>query len=382
MTSSKTDDMDRAKLDEAWKRLQEKLAEEPVQLKWKHWPAETLEVERELHEQKQEIPPSVAAAEHQAGSISHNVENDGKQSADRNADRSRGLAWLRKRRKWAGFAAACAVFAVVVASPAGNEALASILNKFRMQDVTVVQEEDLRSLFNQMSPDGKTREQINKFGTFTQTSGTLQGAYDPEEAAKVLGRKLTIPADFKADEEHKIFVSPSNKLTFTIHVDEVNKAMKRLGAKKLLPDSIDGKPITLELGETVNYNMEDKERKLYYHVSQQAVPVVTVDPSIPVAEALNAVLDFPLLPDYLKNGLRQSSILSGGSVPLPVISSGETEKLSVGGVQVVLTVQGSKDHPYYSATWVKDGQMFTFGGGNRYTDKASALEKIKELIGS
>ncbi|UUZ85594.1 hypothetical protein LJK88_20060 [Paenibacillus sp. P26] len=128
--------------------------------------------------------------------------------------------------------------------------------------------------------------------------------------------------------------------------------------------------------------MEDKERKLYYHVSQQAVPVVTVDPSIPVAEALNAVLDFPALPDYLKNGLRQSSILSGGGVPLPVISSGETEKLSVGGVQVVLTVQGSKDHPYYSATWVKDGQMFTFGGGNRYTDKASALEKIKELIGS
>jgi hypothetical protein len=382
MTSYKTDDFDKQKLDEAWSRLQAKLAKEPVQFNWAEWTQASLEqaIETQLQGATE---MGMTSSDLKTASVTPSFEGVKPASTAGTRKQTWALSWLHKRRKWAGLAAACLVFVgAFIITPAGNEALASILNKFRMQDVTVVQEDDLQQLFSQISPDGKTREQINKFGTFTQTSGTMQGQFEPAEAAKALGYKLTVPADYKADKTHGLFVSPSNKLTFQIHVDEVNQAMKRLGAKKLLPTSIDRKPITLELGETVNYHLVNEQRKEWYSFMQQPVPVITVDPSIPLAEALDAVLEFPLLPANLKQGLQQSSILSGGNVPLPVIKQGNSEKVNVSGINVILTASKETDQIFYSATWVKDGHLYDFGGGNLYKDRALVLAKIKELIGS
>ncbi|MCZ8511268.1 hypothetical protein O9H85_02185 [Paenibacillus filicis] len=382
MPSAKSDDFDKQKLDEAWAKLQAKLAEEPAQPKWAEW-----------NKAGAEWKPA-ALSEEAAGRPADEAELDrstvpvkrGELAAETGTGspgEKRARTWLtRKRKQWIGFAAACCVFGAFIATPAGNEALASILNKFRMQDVTVVQKDDLQQFFNQFAPDGTTREQINKFGTFTQSSGTQRGQLTLAEAEKALGRKLMVPAEYKEDPARTLYVAPSNKLTLQLHVDEVNQALKRLGAKKLLPASVDGKPITLELGETVNYHLGNDQKKEWYSFAQTAVPVITVDPSIPVAQALNAVLDFPLLPGYLKQSLQQSSILSGGNIPLPVIADGTSEKVNVGGTQVIVTTNKSRESTYYFATWVKNGQLYNFGGGNRYTNQEAVLAKVKELIGS
>jgi hypothetical protein len=373
MPSSKIEPSEAQRTDEAWQRLQQRLALEPMQPKWAsagYGPSAAVPAEPD-----REGP---AAADERAAQAPAPTPQPGDR-ADRRQPAARSR--LRKGRRWAILAAACCVFAAIVATPAGSDALAAMLNKFRMQQVTVVQEDDLRSLFEQLAPEGQTREQINKFGSFSQTSGKLQGEYTPDEAAKLLGRKLIVPEAPTADgKAPKLYITPSNKLTFQINVAEVNGAMKRLGAKQLLPSSINGKPITLELGESAQFNIQDDSRKTWYSFTQQPVPVVTVDPSIPVSEALKSVLDFPLLPAHLKESLQQSDILGGGNVPMPVFAQGHADKVNVNGTEVVVTESARGDQASYEATWVKDGQLYQLSGGNRFTDKTSLLAKIKELM--
>jgi hypothetical protein len=296
---------------------------------------------------------------------------------------------MKRNSKWLSGALAASVLAVTLFTPVGNKALASILNKFRMEQVTVVQENEVQQIMNGFFSDGQSRESVNKFGIFTQTSGTTNGDYTIEAAEKLLNRKIIKPQGIDLP-DNKVYISSKNELTFNLHVDEVNKALQKLGAKKLLPQSIDGKPIKLIFGESVNFSQQVKQGDLEanYSFSQMAVPSVEVDPSIPVDEALDAVLDFPFLPDHLKNDIKNSGALSGGSLPLPIIADGTVEKRTVKGVEVVMTKQTYETHDnngkqidshHYSLTWVKDGQLYNLNG-NGFPDENAIFAKAEEWI--
>jgi hypothetical protein len=294
--------------------------------------------------------------------------------------------WFKKNRKWVSGIAAASVLAVTLITPAGNQALAAILNKFHMQQMTVVKEDELQQMMNTIFTDGESREAINKFGAISRKSGTINGEYTLKDAEQLLNRKLIVPSNFDPNNE-KVHVLASNDLTMTLKVDEVNKTLKRLGATKLLPSSIDGKPITLKLGEDVSLSkqVQMNGKSYYYNFSQLAVPVIEVDPSIPVSEALEAVIQFPLIPDSIKYSLKQSGVLDGGNVPLPVVTSGDAEKLTIQGVEVVLTVNiyGNKEagntSSYYMATWIKNDQLYTISGSG-FADRAAVVALAEELI--
>jgi CBS domain-containing protein len=252
------------------------------------------------------------------------------------------------------------------------------MNKFRMQQVTVVQQDDLQQLMQGASKLGETRESVNRFGAYTQTSGKISVEMDVEEAAKKLGRTIVVPKDFDV-KDMRAMISQSNTITLNIHVDEVNKAMSKLGAKKLLPASIDGKPITLETGEVVSLYARNGKNPSY-SFTQQPVPVVTVDPSIPVSEALDAVVHFPLLPESLKQSLQKTSFLSGGAVPLPVIAKGQSEKIAVGNIDAVITIT-DYGRAYYTATWVKNGQLYMLNGmSDIFASRQAFVDKVTELV--
>ncbi|OXM83301.1 hypothetical protein [Paenibacillus rigui] len=369
--------------DAAWSRLQEKLAQEPRHEQWSRWSQQHPDAAAPLLT----TAPSVVTA---AGLPAAESNLTGLSAGPDTAPAAkRGAAfggWLTKHKKWVSGAAAAIVLTAVIATPAGNEALASILNKFRMQQLTVVQENDLQAILNGAFEDGKEREAINKFGTFTQTSGKAFGEMTTEEAAKKLGHKLFIPKEFNT-KDRSIYVSPSQTITFKMNVDEVNKAMTRLGAKKLLPASVDGKPITLETGEAIHLYVQsdpDSKRSPGYSLSQLPVPTITVDPSIKVAEALDAVLQFPMLPQSLKESLQTANVLNGGAVPMPVIANGQTEKTKVEGVEVIVTTMeyGHGQDKMLSATWIDHGQLLRLDGSNALTDRQALLAKVSELIKS
>ncbi|MCS7463782.1 hypothetical protein N0M98_27125 [Paenibacillus doosanensis] len=378
---------EREAVDDAWTKLQSKLAQEPVQPRWAEWAGS---VTAESTASPLAAPAAPIEAQQEAAARQAQPLFGGTNASAHEAKRSGSFgSWLHKRKKWVASAAAAAVVAVTLATPSGNQALAAILNKFRMQQLTVVQENELQNILNGAFGDGKSRESINTFGTFTNVSGKPIGELDPAEASKVLGHKIIVPADF--DSKQKLYVSPSNTLTFKMNVDEVNKAMTRLGAKKLLPDSVDGKPISLETGSAiylyVSKGEEEGQDSIGYSFSQMPVPTVTVDPSIPVSEALDAIIQFPLLPQSLKDSLRTAGVLQGGSVPLPLIESGQAEQIKAAGVDVILTSdtmdrgdQGKRT--YYAATWVKDGQLYRIDGNNALTTREAMISKVTELIRS
>ncbi|MCC3375817.1 hypothetical protein [Cohnella sp. REN36] len=373
---------EKERTDEAWARLQERLAEEPMHANWARWTEAGVTI-RKNHANEGTIEKGAPAAAFGEGYAStafeHAAPATGAEQApsaserqpDSPASEGRGRA-LRGRRKWAAIAVAAALFGTLLATPAGDRALASILAQFRMQEVAVVNEDDLQQLFNQFAGDGQTLESINQFGSFTSTNGTINGAYEPEEAARLLGYQAP-PKGVAA-----AYVSPSQQLTFKLNVEPINTALKRLGAKKLLPASVDGKPITLSVPETASYRLPGEK---WAELRQTNAPVVTVDPSIDVKEAYDAVLDFPLLPSRLKETLQQSRILSG-EIPLPVLANGDTEQRTIGGTRVIVTKSTYGDQTRYQATWAKDGQLFTFDGGQAYNTEVSIDDKLKEWLGA
>ncbi|NHN30945.1 hypothetical protein [Paenibacillus agricola] len=370
--------------DAAWAKLQAALSQETENPQWKQWAEEGAAVQAPMAVLDGQTPSLTIPASVDAVNADPLVTKGlplplpslmetGKLKRTGTFD-----SWIRRNNKRIGIATAAFLLVAVIATPLGNEALASILGKFRMQQVTVVNENELQQLFYNAT-NGESRETINKFGTFSQVSGKITGEFTAAEAAKQLKRPIVMPKGLNENDQ-KLYISPSNAITFKINVDEVNATMARLGATKLLPQSVNGKAITLELGEAANIYTEKKDQP-GYSFTQQPVPVVVVDPSISVAEAFDAVMQFPLLPDGLKQSLEQSNVLKGGAIPLPVFSNGQSEKMKLGNVDTIVTSRGSGASIYYSVTWVKDEQLFTLSGNEDvFPSRQALLDQTAELI--
>jgi hypothetical protein len=375
----------------AWDKLQKQLEQEPVNTQWVRWAKQANEKKMAEATEAMDAGSMEALAEANEASLKTGIFNATAFSQSKETVSSKEAAsnWMKRNSKWLTGALAASVLAVALFTPVGNKALASILNKFRMEQVTVVQENEIQQMMNGFFADGESREAINKFGSFTQTSSTTNGEYTLKDAEKLFNRKINIPKDFEL-QDNKLYISSKNEVTFNLHVAEVNKVLQSLGAKKLLPQSIDGKPIKLIFGESINVSKQVKlgDLEAHYSFSQMAAPTLEIDPSISVEEALDAVLNFPFLPDHLKNDIKNSSALTGGSLPLPIFTNGTSEKHTVKGVEVVMVKQVYKvkdnkgntiDNSYYGVTWVKNGQLYNLNG-NGFTDENAVFAKAEELI--
>lgn len=358
--------------DEAWAKLQEKLGQEPVNPVWADWGKR----EAALADQTEETAKTDSAASgiNSISSVRARV-NTGSELPQNSIRKSRRPV-LSRSRKWAAAAAGVAIFAAILATPVGNTAMAAILNQFRMQDVAVVEESDLRDMFYQVSGEGNFHKTMNSFGTFSIANGTVEGKLPVGEIQGVLGYEPLKGQDITGMKT--VEVSPSRDITLTLNVDEVNQALKRVGSNDLLPESVDGKPVTLHLPEIVNYDLSP-DQEHWATLSQMNTPVVTVDPSIDIDEALDAVVNFPLIPDYLRSDLQKSRILSG-DIPMPLIKGSNDEQITVADTPVILTEMKFSRGYSYSAVWVQDGQMLQLTGGDLYPDRDKFIQKVQELI--
>lgn len=315
--------------DEAWAKLQEKLEQEPVNPVWASWGIQAPEPAGETGQADSALSAVEGGVTVPDIRAEHNTIDQVKQNAGRKSRTRKPL--LSRSRKWAAAAAGVAIFGAILATPVGNTAMAAILNQFKVQDVAVVEESDLQDIFNQVSESGNFQETMNSFGSFSISYGTVNGTVPVGDLQAVLGTEPMHGQDFAAI--HSVEVGPSREISLTLNVDEVNRALKRVGSTDLLPESVDGKQIQLLLPEIVSYDLST-DQDHWATLSQMNTPVLTVDPSIDVKEALNAVLNFPLLPDYLRSSLQESRILSG-EIPMPLIKDQFSEQIEVAGTPVI-----------------------------------------------
>jgi hypothetical protein len=390
MNQSEANDNKNTSTEAAWENLQKQLVNEPVNAQWVRWSKQANELaykEKTIEDDLSLISGEEATTYSTLDKTAVNNEFETINISDSHRS-GLWLNWMKRNRKWLSGTVAASVLAVTLFTPVGNQALAAILGKFRMEQVTVVQENDIEQMMNSIFTDGRSQEAVNNFGAFTHTSGTLSGPYSLAQAEKLLNHKLLLPNGF---DPNKVDISPSSEIILNLHVDEVNKALTRLGAKKLLPQSIDGKPVTLNFAEIVSTSHlitnGGKQQNISFY--QTTAPSIDVDPSIPVEEALEAVLQFPFLPDYLKDSLKKSGVLDNGKLPLPVIANGTVEKRTIGGVEVVMTINKYKvtqakdsaivEESYYGLTWVKNSQIYNINGDG-FTDPEAAFKLAEELI--
>ncbi|ASA21329.1 hypothetical protein [Paenibacillus donghaensis] len=375
LNSDKDKDKEKEQTDLAWFKLQAALAEEPENIKWAAWGQNTQRSSAAEGQISQDNAAIIITAEPAQASVQPTAA-----TISITATGARRRRKMSRRSKWATAAAGVAVFAAILATPVGNTAMAAILNQFRMQEVTVVDESDLRNIFDQVNggKPGNVNEMMNKFGSFSDSYGLIGGKVLPSQVKEKLG--YSPPSGIELREDVSAYINFSRELTMRFKIDEVNDMMKRLGATELLPQSVDDKPITLHIPETVSYELST-DQDHWASLSQMNTPTVHVDPSIEVEEALAAVVEFPLLPDYMKTSLQQSRILSG-EIPMPLVTDADSERISVNGTPVILQARDYSEGMIYSATWSKDGQIFSLEGGTVYPDKEKFMAQLQELITS
>ncbi|MFP4976158.1 hypothetical protein ACE6ED_12215 [Paenibacillus sp. CN-4] len=382
------------KTDEAWAKLQASLANEPVNPAWERWgtaagsqaqynalteakpEAQLLaqsEMQSDLYSLAQGAAPVSTAAELATARTGANG-RDGTAPA---AGQVRRRPRRSRKAKWAGAAAAVALFGAVLATPVGNTAMAAILNQFRMEEPAVVQEEDLTRVFNTISEGGTVNETLNRYGEFSTSDGTAYGTLNAKEINEKLGYRVP---ERLSSLNRKWDVSPSRDVSMKLNVTEINKMMKRLGADKLLPESVDGVKITMHIPETIHYSLPvDNEQKFWLTLSQSGTPNVLVDSSASLEEAVDAVIDFPLLPGEFKESLQKSRVLSG-EIPMPLFANEDTRQITVDGTLMLLgSFPMDSGGYYFTANWVKDGQLFEAYGGN-YASEEAFLNQIRELM--
>ncbi|KRE53562.1 hypothetical protein [Paenibacillus sp. Soil522] len=365
--------MKKQQLDDAWLKMQDRLKQEPESAKWTAFS----ERSRQENESPAERLQESNLAQKETGKASIHLSAP---SAEQNKAKRAWSEWLQQRKRWIAGTAAAIVLGVALATPAGNQVFASLLNQFRMEQLTVVKEQDLENLFN--SIEGASESTMNQYGEFAHFS---EGDYVSYSTIEVLqenvGRELVIPEIFRSEEPQnlRIGVSPSRTITMKVNVNEINDTMRKLGADKLLPLSIDGKQITLTMGKAVSFDLYPNKTQTSYNLSQQPTPSITVEAGVPMAEALEAVLQFPLIPTHLKQELKQSHVLDSGSAPLPIVMPDGYEQIQIANIEVLLTDLNTANGSY-SAVWANDGQLFTFSG--TFPDRDAFTSMLKEMIGS
>ncbi|MCM3785118.1 hypothetical protein M3231_19270 [Neobacillus mesonae] len=377
---------EKQQVEEAWNKLASRLEQEEMSPKWSAWSLNRETEPAAIHSFQSEASNNQTMDENKGEkaimTLDQNINNG--MSDHQNKKPVKKQAKKQASKKWIGIATAAAVAGVMLATPIGDKALAAILNQFRMDEVTVVNEGDVLQFFTGVTEgSGSSQDFIDKHGSFTNEygPGINTEKLSLEEVEKITGLTMYKDEAFKGND---YYVSGSQTITMKLNIDEVNTTMKRLGAKELMPESLDGKPITFNIPATLYqyYNVEDKYGvQLQASLSQQKIPTVEVDPSVPIEEAVKAVLDFPLLPDNLKSSIKSDSILSG-KLPMPVFSNGTAEKVEVKGVAVVIEqpgYYGSNGNLVHTAVWTQDGILYKLEG-DVFDTKDKLLTQVEEMI--
>ena len=369
--------------DRAWERFEKRVAREPAPAFWRQaegdpCPNETriearLKSEQQLNGKDGAVEMKRSEAFHEK-STALAVEAAGTVRLSRTNG-----AWLTEkpgrrtlRRLTAGVAAAV-VAVSLFASPLGDQALAAMMQTFRIQHVVGVgmTADDMASISNLLergSPDGERSFDLAQYGTLTQSGGGEARVIPWEEAERRMGAPL-----FRLENNAVPLYQPAATLTFQLNVQAVNRLLTRLGSATTLPAEADGKLIRLHVpdGVSAEGTLSGKPVRLL----QYGKPELTMDHGIDAAKVREAILGLPVLPDSLRTKL--ASIGDWRStLPVPV-RDGTAANLRLSGHDAVMTVDGGRRYLF----WLDGDRMGLLSGAiEHFPEESDFLRAAEELI--
>ncbi|MCQ4085305.1 hypothetical protein [Saccharibacillus sp. JS10] len=369
MTTSKNNEQEQAIANQAWEKMQARLQQEPVNPVWATW--------KEADFKQTEQGASAFLA--------NSAEDQNNQSAKNNVhllqDSTANILTSKKNKKRGAriaFAAAAAAVIATAVTPVGNQALASILNKFTMQDAVVVQQSELdnmRQMIYNIDDDFQT---ANIYGDFSSSPLNEFGEKDSvEQIREKLGYT---PIVGPQGTEGRLSAAIGTKTEMKLDVNEVNEMLRKLGAEYLFPQEANDKSITMTYPARVIYNFgndsDSFEADTWAILDQSDMPTVEFDESFPVEQTMEAVMNFPYLPEELRSSLQKTAV-SSGKLPLPMFERGQAKSFDVSGVKVTYTEEEGGTR---SAFWIKNNQLFEFNAAIQFKGgEAGFLDFVKGL---
>lgn len=392
MTTINNNERDRELANQAWAKMEDRLRQEPANPAWTTWETRKNEALQSSANEDGRVSASEtagSASQTSTGSPERLVSAETETSAAAAAGtpnavpaipsvRRRLSAKARKNIVRLAVTAAAAAAIVTAVTPAGNRALADMLNKFTMQDVVLVQENDMRNMVQQVYNGEEPIESRNRYGSFENVS---KGRFDPNETPETFIKKLGFKPIVSPDgSEMRMNMSLGSKTIMKLNVAEVNEAMRRLDAPYLFPQEADGKAITLNYPDSIRYNfsLNDDSGSNWATLTQSEAPTVEFDDSFPFDETMKAVINFPGLPGDLKDSLERSAV-SSGELPLVMYANGQGHQIEVNGVTATYTYDAQ--HKVYDAFWKKDNVLYEYNASESFRqDEAGFLTFLKGLV--
>jgi hypothetical protein len=282
-------------------------------------------------------------------------------------------------RPWLAAALAAGLIAGLFTTSWGDKALAAMLQTFRVRHLTGVEvgQDNWDKLRQALQQSGLSEKELNldRFGTVSTASSGEPQQMTVAEASKTIGAPVKLLPGQTPEQAGGVLVMPQTQFTLRLHVDEVNRVLKRLGAKSLFPAGVDGQPIvgTLPLSVQVSDRNVSAGRRAMRSLVQMKQPQLDVPSGIDVEQVRRAVLDLPFLPEDARRKLEGAQ---DWRQTLFVPTDGTSSTTSIAGREVIYTGQ----ERYRTAIWLDGEWLYQLSGS--YESSDALLHDVKEIIGS
>ncbi|HZG83700.1 hypothetical protein [Paenibacillus sp.] len=357
--------------DRAWERFEQRVAREPVPAFWRQAegnprPDETgIEARTEKNRDHDEKDGAVEMKQTGAFRDIYVAGANAAWHTERPGKR-------RLRRLTAGVAAAVVTIGLFTTS-LGDQALAAMMQTFRIQHVegvgiTADDMAAISSLLERGSPDGDRSFSLAQYGTLTQSGGGEARVIPWDEAERRMGAPL-----LRLENSSDPIYQPATTLTFQLNVQAVNRLLTRLGGATTLPDEADGKVIRLYVPDGVSTEGALSGKRV--RLLQYGKPELAMDDGIDAAKVREAVLGLPVLPDSLRTKLAG---IGDWRTTLPVPTpDGATVNLRLGGHDAIMTADGGRRYLF----WLDGERMGLLSGDmDDFPAESDFLRAAEELI--
>ncbi|ADD03297.1 Putative zinc-finger [Thermoanaerobacter thermohydrosulfuricus] len=287
--------------------------------------------------------------------------------------------------------AALVVVAFVVSSmlfPPLKNAEAKILNLLRlnkMQIITITPD-DITQIQNEFYNRNIKNIDLKEYGEILR-SGSYEGyevsINEIDKLKSDVDYKFKLPTDENFEINH-IYVSKGDGLEFKLNVDKINELIKTFGGTHLFPKELNNKPITINVGTSINIDIKEKKdnndtenikKSIYLTINK--TPEIVVPEGANIDKVIDALANLPFLPDNLKKQIASVTDWKE-TLPIPMDESTNVKEINIrGNTAIILTNKYSPNMA--SIAWNENGVMYSlsiYGPYEPSTDKQTINDEL------
>lgn len=265
---------------------------------------------------------------------------------------SKGVkGFMFKYRKFAAVACLAAAITMCATVQPVKAFIADALSIFRVENIKgfKVSFADMEEIRKKLVQKEKEID-IDSIGKIKR-EGFEERTVSVDEVKDAAGFPVLLPPDVK-DSNIEITTTEPGQISFTMKVNNVNEALKSFGAKKLLPENLDGKTFTADFAYQVNYSYN--ESGSYYSVMQTRSPELAVPADVNVDEMYDCLVDLPILPEDMQQQLKSIKDWKN-TVYMPVVDA-EPQEVDINGVKGFIA---ENKNGKWMLAWYKEGTIYS-----------------------